>query len=168
MKCSFCNSEFTEEESVKSCGHCALFSGCRLVKCPSCGYEMPQTPEIVKRFRKWRTRLSARKPSDTAAKESTGEGLLSDLRTGSRAEVIDIRTSNPRERGKLLALGITPGTIVALVQRVPSFVIRVGYTQLALDRETAATIVIVRLRENPERPKGRRLEQVRDIADTDG
>lgn len=54
MRCSFCAYEFDEEEGAKACGRCAAFGGCRSVKCPRCGYEMPQTSGLVKFFMKWR------------------------------------------------------------------------------------------------------------------
>jgi hypothetical protein len=41
---------FEEEDGLKACGACASFGGCRHVKCPRCGYEMPQTPDLVKLF----------------------------------------------------------------------------------------------------------------------
>jgi|JRYG01.1.fsa_nt_gb rubredoxin len=50
MTCSFCMHRFEEEDGLKACGACASFGGCRHVKCPRCGYEMPQTPDLVKLF----------------------------------------------------------------------------------------------------------------------
>lgn len=53
MTCSFCALEFTEEEGHKTCGKCASFGGCRMVKCPRCGYESPQTPNLIKLLQKF-------------------------------------------------------------------------------------------------------------------
>jgi rubredoxin len=59
MTCNFCAYEFSEDEGAKTCGSCAWFGGCRMVKCPRCGYEMPQTPNLLKLLRKWGKRKSA-------------------------------------------------------------------------------------------------------------
>ena len=48
MKCAFCNKMFNEESSRKSCRNCAVFGGCKMVKCPHCGYESPAEPGLVK------------------------------------------------------------------------------------------------------------------------
>lgn len=43
-----------------------------------------------------------------------------------------------------MALGVMPGATINLMQRFPSYVISVGYTQLAMDRETADLIKVHR------------------------
>lgn len=53
IRCSFCTYEFSEAEGEKACARCAFFGGCRMVKCPRCGYEMPQTPGLFKLLKKW-------------------------------------------------------------------------------------------------------------------
>ena len=52
MNCAFCHREFREEEAVKACKNCALFGGCKMVKCPYCGYEAPAEPGLVKWLRR--------------------------------------------------------------------------------------------------------------------
>ena len=41
--CAMCGRRFSEEECQAVCSRCALFGagGCRKVRCPHCGYEMP-------------------------------------------------------------------------------------------------------------------------------
>ena len=43
ITCPFCDNTFTEEESAASCARCAMFGagGCKKLRCPHCGYEMP-------------------------------------------------------------------------------------------------------------------------------
>ena len=53
MKCSFCGKEFDEQAQSKVCRNCALFGGCKMVRCPHCGYESPREPGLVKTIRKW-------------------------------------------------------------------------------------------------------------------
>lgn len=65
---------------------------------------------------------------------------LSDLRIGQSGVVVAFDTDSAHERSKLMALGLVPGAPVELLQRVPSYVVAVGYTQLALDKETAAAV----------------------------
>jgi len=55
-RCGFCAHEFTEEEAHKTCSKCAQFGGCKMVMCPRCGYEMPQTPKLIQMIRQWRLR----------------------------------------------------------------------------------------------------------------
>lgn len=58
LTCSFCHHRFTQEESAVSCGKCSLFGagGCKKLRCPQCGYEMPPPPRlpgvIAKLFKK--------------------------------------------------------------------------------------------------------------------
>ena len=47
---------------------------------------------------------------------------------------------------RLASAGVLPGTVLTLVQRWPAFVLRIGYAELAIDRETAA---LVRVRREP-------------------
>jgi ribosomal protein S26 len=56
MKCSLCGKTFDEEAARKTCGACALVGGCHLVRCPHCGYEMPEETRLVKAIRRWRAR----------------------------------------------------------------------------------------------------------------
>ncbi len=65
---------------------------------------------------------------------------LADLRVGGRGLVVDFDGASAHERSKLMALGLVPGAPVELLQRFPSYVVAVGYTQIALDHESAAVI----------------------------
>lgn len=52
MRCDFCGHEFKEEEGLQGCGNCPLGSGCGMVKCPRCNYEMPREPNWIKKIKK--------------------------------------------------------------------------------------------------------------------
>lgn len=67
---------------------------------------------------------------------------LSTARRGDRVVVVSFDGAPPHERHKLMALGILPGSLLSVLQRHPAFVIAAGYTQFALDRETAASILV--------------------------
>ena len=70
------------------------------------------------------------------------ERRLCELQLGEEAIVSSfINLEDPHIR-KMLAFGILPGALVKVLQVSPTLVIRVGHTQLALDRELAAHIAI--------------------------
>ncbi|HEY3285211.1 MAG TPA: FeoA family protein [Armatimonadota bacterium] len=75
----------------------------------------------------------------------SGQVSLAELRTGASAQVMSLAAAAPRERGKLMSLGVMPGATVELLQRFPSYIIAIGHTQLALDRETAELIQVLRV-----------------------
>ena len=72
-----------------------------------------------------------------------GELPLSKLRRGDRA-VVAALPGEQKYLGKLLAFGILPGTAVRVLQTFPAYVLTVGYTEVALDQELAARIMIKR------------------------
>jgi ferrous iron transport protein A len=65
---------------------------------------------------------------------------LTHLKTGARAVVLSLDSASPHDRNKLMAMGVMPGATIHLLQRFPTYVVAVGYTQLALDKETARLI----------------------------
>ena len=71
---------------------------------------------------------------------------LTQLRPRHSAEVVSLDTASDHERSKLMSLGVMPGATVHLLQRFPSYVIRIGHTQLALDKETATAILVIHTR----------------------
>jgi DtxR family Mn-dependent transcriptional regulator len=46
---------------------------------------------------------------------------------------------------RLASAGVLPGTEIQLLQRRPAFVLRIGFSELALDRETARHIRVRRV-----------------------
>ena len=54
MRCTFCGHEFDAAAGRTHCEACLWSSGCRGVRCPRCGYEMPEELSLVKWFRNWR------------------------------------------------------------------------------------------------------------------
>jgi len=67
---------------------------------------------------------------------------LCELSPGERGRVAYLRTAEQARLQKLLTLGILPGVEVEMVQRFPSFVFRIGHSQMAVDREMAEGIQI--------------------------
>lgn len=56
MKCALCGYVFDETKSESLCRGCPIAKGCKLVRCPNCGYETPPEDkwlkDMVKRRRK--------------------------------------------------------------------------------------------------------------------
>lgn len=71
---------------------------------------------------------------------------LSELGEGARAVISCLEAPGDRAGRKLAALGMLPGEDVVLEQTFPAYVVRVGYTELALDRELAAHVRVHPLR----------------------
>ena len=56
MRCDFCGYEFKEEDGIQGCRNCPMGSGCKMVKCPRCNYEIPKEPLWIKKLKKWFSR----------------------------------------------------------------------------------------------------------------
>ena len=67
---------------------------------------------------------------------------LSQVKIGQVQTVAKLRTKETIVRRKLMAMGITPGSNLIVEQRFPSYVVKVGHTRAALDREIAASIFV--------------------------
>jgi len=67
---------------------------------------------------------------------------LAALDVGMDAIVAEVKTEKETILQKLFALGIVPGISLILEQRFPTYVVKVGRSRAALDRETARTIFV--------------------------
>ncbi|OGX46060.1 MAG: hypothetical protein A3G38_03970 [Omnitrophica WOR_2 bacterium RIFCSPLOWO2_12_FULL_51_8] len=54
MKCTLCGYKFSEGDAQAACQRCPLMKGCRLIRCPNCGFEMPPEPRWGRYFKKER------------------------------------------------------------------------------------------------------------------
>jgi Fe2+ transport system protein FeoA len=68
--------------------------------------------------------------------------LLSSLREGERAVVVEVRASAEGRADRLLALGVTPGASVTVLQTFPGVVFLCDQTELAVERRVAQAIVV--------------------------
>ncbi len=64
------------------------------------------------------------------------------LKPGEQGTIKFLRVTNQSIHKKLIAMGLIPGSSILLEQRFPAFVVSVGNTRLALDREIARSIYI--------------------------
>ncbi len=74
--------------------------------------------------------------------ELTPEGTLplTALHVGEAGFVRDLHLHDHATAQKLLALGIVPGARLKVVQRFPTYVITIGFTQIAIDHHLARAI----------------------------
>ncbi|ADL06962.1 FeoA family protein [Thermosediminibacter oceani] len=73
-----------------------------------------------------------------------GERNLTQLKIGEQAVIAKINAPNGGILKKLMALGVLPGARVSLVQKFPSYVIKVGNTQIAADETIAKSIIVIK------------------------
>jgi len=82
---------------------------------------------------------------------STAVVDLCSLAPGERGRVRFIRPKSHDRLHRLTSFGLTPGTVVEMHQRAPAFCIRFDGMELALDRDVAEDIFLVRMEEGPAR-----------------
>ena len=80
--------------------------------------------------------------SITLAFSSNGVRPLSSLSEGAHGVVVEVRASVDGRAERLLALGVTPGARVTMLQTFPGVVVLCDQTELAVERIVAGSIVI--------------------------
>ena len=81
---------------------------------------------------------------------------LDSLKCGETGRILYMTTKKHERLDRLTSLGLFPGRHVRIHQREPLFVIFIGETQLALDKEIVSDIFVVRSDsgDNGYRPPG--------------
>jgi ferrous iron transport protein A len=131
--CPLCGFPYEPGGSACRARGCPLAGpGCRTLHCPRCGYTVPDESASV--LARWFRRLFPARPVP-----ASGRRTLADLRPGEEA-VVEAVEGDPARRARLTAQGLAPGVPIALVQRVPSFVLEIGETTLAVERRVAEGI----------------------------
>ncbi len=69
---------------------------------------------------------------------------LRDMEIGQTGRIVFIMPSSHSRLDRLSSLGIVPGTVIKLHQRQPSFVIEIGETTLAIDKDITKEIYVRR------------------------
>lgn len=67
---------------------------------------------------------------------------LSDFEIGSKGRIIFIIPSEAARLARLGSIGIAPGSTIRLIQKVPSYVIQIEETTIAIDPEIAKDILV--------------------------
>lgn len=68
--------------------------------------------------------------------------FLSEMKKNDTGTVSELDTSNKNILRKLMSMGILPGMPLRMIQTFPSYVFEVGYTQVAVDKEIASTVMV--------------------------
>lgn len=140
MRCRLCGHGFEESQLVCHAS-CPLGSRCSLICCPNCGYQVVDESKsgLVKVLRRWWP--GAGDDPATPPRERRGGSVpLTHVATGTPVEVLDLAAMPAQRASRLTAFGLTPGTFVALSQRTPVPVVRIGETELALSEEICSQI----------------------------
>lgn len=82
---------------------------------------------------------------DTQETSDASTMRLSQAQAGTRHKITDLDTSTHDAVQKMILMGALPGKAVEVIQRFPSFLIGLGNSQFAIDRELAEQIVVVPL-----------------------
>ena len=144
LTCPLCGFGFEPEDAL--CAHgCPLRSHCALVRCPACDYEFTERPRRGSCLRRLLGGDVEQGTADPCEAMSVAE-----LETGQQASVLSLSG----DRNRLAVFGLVPGTEITLSQRRPAYVIQVGETELALDREIARRILVRRPQAAPRRSSG--------------
>lgn len=67
---------------------------------------------------------------------------LTDLKTNSKANVSWLQTRDRSALQKMIAMGILPNSEIRLIQKFPSYVLQIGRSQFAIDRELARHVYV--------------------------
>lgn len=70
---------------------------------------------------------------------------LNDLGVGQKGKIVFLTPSEAARIGRLSSIGIIPGTIIKLLQKRPSIVLKVDETTIAIDPELAKEIFVKRV-----------------------
>jgi len=137
LHCPLCGFEFAKRNTL--CAHgCPLGRFCKLACCPNCRYEFPEKPASIG----WLQRLLHRPRPPVVRHDSIP---LPELDEGEASEVVCLNCEHASRRSALAVYGLVPGSRVVLQQKRPTYVIRIGETDLALDIDIANTILVRRV-----------------------
>ncbi|MBS4031859.1 MAG: ferrous iron transport protein A [Clostridiales bacterium] len=67
---------------------------------------------------------------------------LNQCKENTRGIIVEISSTDRRILGKMMSLGIIPGTTFLLLRRSSGVIVQIGYTKVALDTELAMLIRI--------------------------
>jgi Fe2+ transport system protein FeoA len=146
FSCPMCGHQFNATDH-QLCLSCPLHKGCDMVCCPKCGYSTIGTRQSkLARLATGLLGLGTAIKHKNAHKNIENTGLsisLADVPPGSRAKVVGFSGDFPIERRTFLqAYGLNPNYPIDVLQHSPVTVIRVDYTELALERELAQGIQV--------------------------
>jgi len=136
--CSLCGFDFDPTGANCHTG-CLLAKHCKLVKCPSCGYEFPEPS----RGPQWFAKLTGRSRAAAEHYAATRDLMpLDEAIEGVSYELVSLNGSHKSRKSALAVYGLIPGCRLSLTQKRPSFIVRVGETELAFEGHIAREIFV--------------------------
>ena len=99
-------------------------------------------PAAVGLFRKFFRRGKSLPMSADGTRLPENVRAASELRPGQQAKVLCLGATATERHRTLTVFGVVPGALVTIVQQQPACVIKVGQTELALDRVIAREILV--------------------------
>jgi Fe2+ transport system protein FeoA len=73
---------------------------------------------------------------------SSDRRAVSTLREGAKGVVVEVRAHSEGRTDRLLALGVTPGASITVLQTFPGVVLLCDQTELAIERGVADAILV--------------------------
>lgn len=144
MRCRLCGFEF-EAASMACHTECPMGRHCNLICCPNCGYQVVDESKsflvrLLHHF--WPQAAGPQSRRPRPAREPAGVHVvpLTHIPVGREVEVYSLEDMLPNRLARLSAFGLAPGGRVAVLQRRPAPVLRVGETELALGEEVLEKI----------------------------
>ena len=136
MRCPLCGFEF--EPTAMSChASCAFNDSCGIICCPNCGYQIPD--ERKSRMADALRRFIARRREETNLDPVRP---LSAMQPGQSGKVVAINSTNHMRIERLHVLGLVTDALITLEQKRPTYVLKVGFTELSIDYEIATNIMV--------------------------
>jgi len=136
MRCPLCGFEF-EPTSMSCHSSCAFNDSCGIICCPNCGYQIPD--ERKSRMADALRRFIARRREETTLDPVRP---LSAMQPGQSGKVVAINSTNHMRIERLHVLGLVTDALITLEQKRPTYVLKVGFTELSIDYEIATNIMV--------------------------
>ncbi len=80
------------------------------------------------------------KKSERAAKAIVSS--IADVDKGAKGKVAYLHMRDNKKLQKLMAMGILPGVSIEVIQKFPSYVFKIGHSQIAMDEEMARDVYV--------------------------
>jgi len=140
LQCSLCGLEFEKTDTV--CAHgCPMGLSCNHVRCPNCNFEFPAPSQTGRWFGKI-FRRRHRRGRHGHGRQNGETVTLDRLQSGESCTLQRLGCGSNGRKNTLTVFGMIPGSEMTLLQRHPSYVVRIGETELGLDEEIAREIYV--------------------------
>ena len=139
MLCQLCGYEFNAT-NMACHTECPMGTRCNLICCPNCGYQVvDESKSLLAKLlhRLWPSSDAAENPRRWRGSKQAGKRAvpLTHIPVGREVEIEGFADMQASRLTQLSLFGLTPGSLIEVLQRHPSPVIRIGETELALAKE---------------------------------